>query len=183
MGTDTGTELDQTSDGETYCARHPDVESYLRCGRCGTPICPRCLVQTPVGARCPDCITVARVPTLDVGITHLLRAYGAAMVAGAIAGAAWAYFIQNVFAFGLFTAVIAGLGIGWVISEAISWASGRKRGPAMQGAAVYGAIIAYFARNIVLTDFTDTLIIRGDEMGYITAIAAAIFGASRLKFW
>ena len=37
------------------CARHPSVETTLRCGRCETPICPRCLVHTPVGARCPDC--------------------------------------------------------------------------------------------------------------------------------
>ncbi|HEX2914551.1 MAG TPA: B-box zinc finger protein [Chloroflexia bacterium] len=38
-----------------YCARHPEVETGLRCGRCDTPICPRCMVHADVGIRCPDC--------------------------------------------------------------------------------------------------------------------------------
>ena len=33
------------------CATHPEVETGLSCGRCETLICPRCLVQTPVGTR------------------------------------------------------------------------------------------------------------------------------------
>ena len=36
----------------TRCAEHPDVETGLRCGRCETPICPKCMIMTPVGARC-----------------------------------------------------------------------------------------------------------------------------------
>src|SRR5262245_41825997 len=44
------------------CARHPEVETALRCSRCDTPICPRCLIQTPVGARCRDCARLARSP-------------------------------------------------------------------------------------------------------------------------
>jgi hypothetical protein len=38
-----------------YCARHPKTETLLRCGRCDTPICPRCMVHAGVGIRCPDC--------------------------------------------------------------------------------------------------------------------------------
>lgn len=37
------------------CALDPDTETNLTCGKCGQPICPKCLVQTPVGARCPQC--------------------------------------------------------------------------------------------------------------------------------
>jgi hypothetical protein len=164
----------------TYCARHPETETYLRCGRCGTPICPRCLVQTPVGARCPDCAHRTRIPTLEVGLLDLVKAYGAAMVSGAAVGAVWAFVVRELFAFGLFASVGIGFGIGWVISEAIGAATNRKRGPAVQGAAVYGAIVAYFARNIVLVE---GLILRGDEFGYIAVAVAAIFGASRLKVW
>ena len=43
------------STGPVPCADHPDVETRLRCSRCGRPICPRCSVRTPVGMRCPDC--------------------------------------------------------------------------------------------------------------------------------
>src|SRR3989304_4969303 len=31
------------------CATHPGVETELRCATCGKPICPDCLVGTPVG--------------------------------------------------------------------------------------------------------------------------------------
>src|SRR5215211_4219449 len=44
-----------SSTGPVPCADHPDVETRLRCSRCGRPICPRCSVRTPVGMRCPDC--------------------------------------------------------------------------------------------------------------------------------
>jgi hypothetical protein len=37
------------------CAYHPNAETELACGRCNTPICPRCLIHTEVGIRCPKC--------------------------------------------------------------------------------------------------------------------------------
>jgi len=37
------------------CAYHSNTETDLTCGRCDTPICPRCLVHTEVGIRCPGC--------------------------------------------------------------------------------------------------------------------------------
>src|SRR5206468_12305157 len=55
-----------TSDGSgtLRCARHPNTETVLRCGRCDTPICPRCMIPTPVGARCPTCAQVKRFAML-----------------------------------------------------------------------------------------------------------------------
>ena len=40
----------------TFCYRHPDTETGLRCNRCGNPICAKCAVRTDVGFRCPDCV-------------------------------------------------------------------------------------------------------------------------------
>ncbi len=45
----------------TFCTRHPQVETGLRCGRCQTPICPRCMIYTAVGLRCPDCYDEGQV--------------------------------------------------------------------------------------------------------------------------
>ncbi|MGC9334733.1 MAG: B-box zinc finger protein, partial [Anaerolineae bacterium] len=42
--------------GVLYCANHPNVETLLRCNRCGKPICTRCAVSTPVGYRCRECV-------------------------------------------------------------------------------------------------------------------------------
>src|SRR3954451_3122364 len=67
----------QTSDesGTLRCARHPGVETVLRCGRCETPICPRCSIATPVGARCPSCAQVKRF-ALNLKPPELARAVG-----------------------------------------------------------------------------------------------------------
>lgn len=39
-----------------YCANHPDVETSLRCNKCGKPICVKCAVRTPTGYRCKECV-------------------------------------------------------------------------------------------------------------------------------
>lgn len=42
------------------CYRHPDVETGVRCTRCGRPICPDCMIPAPVGHQCPQCVADAR---------------------------------------------------------------------------------------------------------------------------
>jgi len=42
------------------CYRHPDVETGVRCTRCGRPICPECMIPAPVGHQCPQCVADAR---------------------------------------------------------------------------------------------------------------------------
>jgi membrane associated rhomboid family serine protease len=49
-----------TTTERTVCYRHPRVETGLSCVTCERPICTDCLVQGPVGHRCPEC---AGVPT------------------------------------------------------------------------------------------------------------------------
>jgi membrane associated rhomboid family serine protease len=47
-----------TSGAETdtlTCYRHPDRETLVRCATCERPICTKCMVQTPVGIKCPEC--------------------------------------------------------------------------------------------------------------------------------
>jgi len=56
------------------CATHPQVETNLRCGKCGKLICPKCMIQTPVGARCLDCARLYKLPTYQVSTKYYLRA-------------------------------------------------------------------------------------------------------------
>lgn len=37
------------------CYRHRDRETLVSCSTCERPICPSCMVQAPVGVRCPEC--------------------------------------------------------------------------------------------------------------------------------
>lgn len=160
----------------TYCARHPQVETGLLCGRCDTPICPRCLVQTPVGARCPECANVRRPPTLDVSLLYLARGLGAALAGGAVIGAAWGYITGGGGFVGFFLIFVA-LGIGWAIAEAISLATNRKRSTALQACAVAGVVVAYLVHNAVAGN---ALLPQGDFWGYLAAGFAAVYAASRL---
>ncbi len=162
-----------------HCARHPDVETGLLCGRCGTPICPRCLVQTPVGARCPTCANVRRIPTVDVKPVFLARGIGAAVLGGVIAGGAWGYISGTGGGFAGFLIIFIAMGLGWAVSEAISLATNRKRGVSLQACAVLGVVVALFAHNLIAYGI---LLPQGDPWSYIAAGFAAVFASSRLKF-
>lgn len=107
------------------CATHPNIETNLRCGKCGKPICPKCLVQTPVGARCPDCARLQKLPTFRVTPGYYLRAISAAvgMIFGC--GAAWGA-IRAVMPFVYFNFLLAAA-FGFAIGEVVGLSVNRKR--------------------------------------------------------
>ncbi|MER3397852.1 MAG: hypothetical protein C4315_07855 [Chloroflexota bacterium] len=108
------------------CATHPEVETYLRCGRCGRPICPRCLVQTPVGARCRDCARPQRLPTFELGAPGYLKLVPVGLGAVILAGVAWAVVLPLSLRLGLL-GILAGAAIGYLVGEAVTLAFNRKR--------------------------------------------------------
>ncbi len=56
-------------EGAYYCSRHPKITTLIRCGRCDTPICQRCMVFGPAGNRCRACAK-NRVPIRPRGVAH-----------------------------------------------------------------------------------------------------------------
>jgi hypothetical protein len=126
------------------CQRHPQVETNLRCSKCGTPICPRCLVQTPVGARCPDCARLSRLPVYQVPATYYLRASSAGLVTAIACGVAWAVidWVIPFFSFSLLLAPASGYVIGEVISRSVN----RKRGTGLAVVAGIAVVIALLTR-------------------------------------
>src|SRR5918998_2748126 len=70
--------------GPVPCADHPDVETRLRCSRCGKPICSRCGVRTPVGMRCPDCAGTRAASKAAPQV--VVTAAGAALLVSVVAG-------------------------------------------------------------------------------------------------
>lgn len=169
-------------DEVVFCARHPKVETVLRCGRCETPICPRCLVQTPVGARCRECANVRTLPTLDVKPAVLARGLAGGLIGGAFAGAVWGFALPDnrVLLLGIFGLVLVAGVLGWAVSESVNAATNRRRGVALQACAVLGCAVAYLVHNAVAGN---PLLLQGDTWGYLATAGAAFFGASRLKFW
>jgi hypothetical protein len=129
------------------CARHRNVETYLRCGKCGTPICPKCLVHTPVGARCPDCARPARIVRRG-GLTAYALGVGAGLGVGMLTG------ILMTFVPGSLMLLPLLLG-GFLVGEAISAASRRRGGRGMQIAAFTCAVLGpILGRAVVLVLLT-----------------------------
>jgi hypothetical protein len=120
------------------CLRHPSKETNLYCNKCGDPICPRCMVQTPVGARCPKCAKLNRVPTYQVSGKYYLRAAGAALGLAIITGLLWG-FVPFV---GFFNFIIGGA-VGYGIGEGISLATNRKSGTILAVIGGSAVVIAY----------------------------------------
>lgn len=104
-----------------YCINHPNVETYLRCGRCGAPICVKCAVRTEVGYICPACRNrQQRVFYADFRPIYYLVAIAVALPLGGIAG----WIVPALGWFALFLGPLAGAGI----AEAARWAIRRRRG-------------------------------------------------------
>src|SRR3970040_128594 len=154
--------------------RHPKVETELTCGRCETPICPRCAVFTDVGARCPTCAPARKLPQLEVGFVYLLRGAAAALGTGAALGALWGALLPGGIGFlGLFLAA----GLREAIADGVSGVTNRKAGTALQVVAAAGALAAYLVRNLVIGH---GLLPTDDLFGYIAVIVAGGGGISRL---
>src|SRR4030081_1282117 len=108
------------SPGETLrCARHPNTETVLRCGRCETPICPRCLIPTPVGARCPTCAQVKRGFVTLLKPADLARAIGYGIGAAAVG--------TIILSFIPFLGLIGYAVLGFAVGEVVSIGANRKR--------------------------------------------------------
>jgi hypothetical protein len=162
------------------CATHPTVETELTCSRCGKAICPRCLVHTPVGARCSDCAAVRRIPTYNMSGGVLLRAAIAAVVAGIVIGTVWALF-NPLTAF--FYGIVAGLAFGYAIGELVSIGTNRRAGPPLQATAVGGVLLAYVVRTALLLSFGSWGFhdLRIDLFGLVVAALACFVAAGRLR--
>lgn len=139
-----------------YCARHPKNETSIRCGRCEDAICPDCLVHSPVGMRCRDCARVNVVPTYDVPMPYMLRGIGAGVGMALALGVAF-YFVAPV----IFRLVFLDIGIlntilpffyvavmaaiGFVIGEAVSLSTNRKRGLKLKLISAASVFVGSFA--------------------------------------
>lgn len=125
--TDDTTTADELEPGLSFCYRHPQVQTGLRCNRCGKPICPKCARRTPVGFRCPDCIREQQDKYYSgTNFDYVLAAVVALPLSLIVAG--------------LFSLILGGLGlwlifiggfiapaVAGIIAEAVRWVVRRRR--------------------------------------------------------
>ena len=151
-----------------YCAQHRDTPTNLRCGRCNTPVCPRCRIHGPVGIRCLDCGRPPRLPQYQVPTPLLLRAVGVSLGLG-IAGGLILLFLPI---YGIFY-LIATAGFGFIVAEMTSYVANSKRGPKLAIIAVVGTVVGHVL-IVALWGFVSLFLLLG-------AILAAVVAFVRLR--
>lgn len=158
------------------CALHPNIKTDLRCGKCDQPICPKCVVQTPVGARCPKCAALKRLPVFEVSPAFYTRAIAAGLLTAAALGAIWPFIPLN----GFFLFFIA-LGVGYAIGEIISFSVNKKRSRGLQVIAGVSVAVSYVVRTIIEAqhaDFSRTFL---NMYGLIAVAIGIIVAVSLLR--
>jgi tetratricopeptide (TPR) repeat protein len=108
-------------DDVLYCANHPNVETMLRCNRCGKPICTRCAVQTPVGYRCRQCVGQQQAVFFNGGAGDYIVGGIVAVVLGGVAN-----FLMGMLGYWFF-ALILGAPAGVAIAEVVRLSVRRRR--------------------------------------------------------
>lgn len=126
------TDTDPDANSALRCYRHPEHETWVRCGRCDQPICTKCAMQGPVGFRCRQCGRPARDPLTSLRPTQLAIVLGVATAGGLITGLV----APRIGIFGLLLAWFA----GGLIADAVIRFIGFKRGPRM-AAMLFGGIV------------------------------------------
>jgi hypothetical protein len=108
------------NDGVLYCANHPQTPTALRCNRCGKPVCTKCIVRTPVGYRCRECVRGQQ----QVFETAVLSDYViTAVIVAPLAGLA-GYLVTSLTFFVIFLAPV----VGGLLAELVRLAVRRRRG-------------------------------------------------------
>jgi hypothetical protein len=129
-----------TSTGPVPCADHPDVETRLRCSRCGKPICPRCGVRTPVGMRCPDCAGTRS--SVAANPSQTLVAAGAGLAVAAAVGVGWGFFPD----WGFYWALLLGFGTVETMVRFLS----KLRGTDLQAIAIVIVVFGVLLSRLIL---------------------------------
>ncbi|MCC6446319.1 MAG: hypothetical protein IT210_23055 [Armatimonadetes bacterium] len=106
------------------CYRHPKEETHLRCSACDRPICTRCMVYGPVGAKCRECASTRSSHVYQIAPGRLALAVLAVLGASAAAGFALQLGIIAV----IWLSAPVGLGLGSLMLKV----SGQKRGTLME---------------------------------------------------
>ena len=165
------------------CAIHNDVETALACGKCGTPICPRCLVETPVGARCSKCANVRRLPTYSITPVQYFKAVAAGVAIAIAVGVAWAWLrvVVEIPFFGLITTLLLAAGAAYAIAEVVSRVINRKRGLPLQIIAGGCFVLSYLVSNVWLSGNALTFFTTFDLIDILIVILGIVIAAARLR--
>jgi hypothetical protein len=138
------------------------------------------MVQTPVGARCPQCAQLYKLPTFQVSTRHLLIATGTGLVVAVACGFLWGL-IASILDFFYLNLLLAA-GFGLAIGEVISLSINRKRGLILAVIAGFAVAISYLVSILSPWGYSFASLNIGRLVLDLAALALGIYIAtSRLR--
>lgn len=111
----------------------------MRCAECERYICPKDMVETPVGYKCPVCAKQPRSATVQVKPRQLAGAAGMGLVVGAGGG-----LLLGLLGFGFF---FVGLLWGGATAEAVRRGSGGHLGWTVASVAIVSLLAGWLLGN------------------------------------
>jgi len=99
------------------------------------------MVQTPVGARCPECARLYKIPTYQVSAKYYLRAVGVGVGMAVVCGVVWNV-IMGVIPF-LYLNFLFAAAVGYATGEVVSRSVNRKRGRGLAIIAGLSVVLSY----------------------------------------
>lgn len=133
------------TDEITYCARHPDRDTGLRCNRCERYMCVECAVRTPVGYTCRECVRGHE----DKFYAGTLTDYALVAAVGLAGGALTAFVMLLIGGF-LILGFIAAPAIGGTAGQIALQLTDRRRGRYSGYVAVAGIMAGGIASALLL---------------------------------
>ena len=157
-----------------YCANHPETETYLRCNKCGKPICLKCAVLTEVGYRCKECIREQQnvfynAMTYDNWIAFAVAA-GITMIAWPLVS----FFLRATGFFGWIIAALVGSGAGAALGQIIRQSVGKRRGRYIRHFTLAGIVVGFVASLLITSLAFSTLFPFASLQGILFAILAIV---------
>lgn len=123
------------------CSYHPNVDTEMTCAECGKPICPKEMVLTPVGYKCPEDARPTKGQYTFVKPKQMVFAALAALGCGLVGAL--------VLAFVGFGGIIGGLLWGALTAELVRRASGGHRGGVVGAVAAGGIVTGWLSSFVV----------------------------------
>jgi hypothetical protein len=119
------------------CVNHPDTETRVSCSACDAPICIRCMRQSAVGQKCPECARLPRGARARGKPVHYVKATAAGLGVAIVGG----YVLAAVIGMIGFGAIMLRALLGFGVGKAVAWGAQRQSQQPFAGMAVGFAII------------------------------------------
>lgn len=154
---------------EITCARHPETPTRLSCSECGTPICPRCSVQTAVGQKCPACAKQTKAAVRRGKPQQYRKATAAGLGAAVLAAVALSWLYRSG---GFFRAIITGF-VAYGIARVVLWGAENNRADTFRNLAMVFGVGAAVAGWMLIPGIG---VARLFNIGPIFTFAGAAYG-------